>query len=179
MSWLNDKLEAPLRKVLASPHYKPVIAEIEAAQRNGATSSEIRDVAVKGMRARWIREGKKLDAEDIRSEAFLAASAAAVDKPYQLADAPEGEDKAQHLFVSGAISSYIDSTLDKARIIPGFVRKGLAVGLTMTVGFFKEVADILTSGFNTGDLKADWLGATLVFDRPTVPASSPRSSAGR
>ncbi|MBM3276028.1 MAG: hypothetical protein FJZ00_12815 [Candidatus Sericytochromatia bacterium] len=163
MSWLNDKLEAPLRKALVNPHYKPVIAKIEAAQRNGVTSREIRDVAVRGMRERWVVEGRKLDPEDIRSEAFLAASAAAVDKPYQLADTPEGEDKAQHLFVSGTLSSYIDSTLEKALFVPGIVRRGLALGLTMTVGFFKEVADIFTTGFSTGDLKADWLGATAPF----------------
>lgn len=170
MSWLNDRLEGPLRKAQANPHYRPIIDEIENVQTDGVSSDEIARTAVKATRDVYVRENRKLDLEDIRYDAYLAASAAALEKPYQLSDAPEGPDKSQHLFVSGTISAKIDQWLDNLRIIPGPVRRFLGVSISVTLGFFKEVADIFTSGFNRDDLKADWKGARSPFGQP-LPAS--------
>lgn len=168
MSWLNDRLEGPLRKAAASPHYRPIIDEIEKVQKNGVSSDEIARTAIRATRDVYIRENRKIDAEDVRYDAFLAASAAALEQPYQLSDAPEGPDKSQHLFVSGAISAKVDQWLDTLRILPSPVRKFLGVTVSVTLGFFKEVADVFSSGFNRDDLKADWKGANSPFAQPVT-----------
>ncbi len=171
MSWLNDRLEVPLRKAQGDPHYRPVIDEILKSQKDGVSSDEIARVAVQATRDEYIREKRRIDPEDIRYDAFLAASAAALEKPYQLGDAPAGPDKAQHLFVSGTIAAKIDQWLDKLRVIPSPVRHFLGVSVSVTLGFFKEIADIFTSGFSRDDLKADWKGARSPFAQPVTPSA--------
>lgn len=171
MSWLNDRLEGPLRKAQADPHYRPIIAEIEKVQMDGVSSDEIARTAIKATRDVYVRENRKLDLEDIRYDAYLAASAAALEKPYQLSDAPAGPDKSQHLFVSGTIAAKVDQWLDALRIVPAPVRRFLGVGISVTLGFFKEVADVFSSGFSRDDLKADWKGARSPFAQP-LPVST-------
>lgn len=167
MSWLNDRLEAPLRRVQADPRYRPILDEIEKVQEDGVSSDEIARTAIRATRDAYLRERRRLDPEDIRYDAYLAASAAALEKPYQLSDTPPGPDKSQHFFVSGAIAARIDQWLDGLRIVPGPVRRSLGVGVSIALGFLKEVADVFTSGFNRSDLAADWRGARSPFARAT------------
>ncbi|MBM3270796.1 MAG: hypothetical protein FJZ01_24460 [Candidatus Sericytochromatia bacterium] len=165
MSWLNDRLEGPLRKAAADPRYRPAIDAVLAAQKDDVAARDLAAVARQAMRDQYVRDGRRLDPEDINYDAHLAASVAALEKPYQLGDVPAGGDKAQHYWVSGAISSKVDAALDKLWVVPGFMRRGLGVGISMGLGFLKEVADVFGSGFSTADLSADWRGATGAFRR--------------
>lgn len=155
MSWINDLLEKPLRKRLTDPHFKPAVLAAEAAKHDGATTAEVLEAALTATRDTYVREGRPLDAKDIRVDAFKATGAAAMEKPFQAGDLPTGTDKAQHFFVSGEIAGRIENALSW---LPFGLSVPIARGLTKSVGFMKEVIDLTTSGFSREDLKADYAG---------------------
>lgn len=164
MSLINDLGEKKIKGLRKDPHYQPIIDEIKQSQHDGITSDEVVETALKATRDQFVKEGRKLDKEDLRKDAFLAATAASVEAPYQMKDMPEGSDKTKHYLLWGAMAAKIDQSLDALGIIPAGARKKIAIGLSMSVGYLKEVADLFTSGFNREDLKADQKGVRSPFE---------------
>ncbi|HBN08028.1 MAG TPA: hypothetical protein DD435_05065 [Cyanobacteria bacterium UBA8530] len=164
MSWLNDISEKKIRNLAKDPHYRPIVDSIEKVQHDGVSSREVIEQAIKATRDQFVKEGRKVDIEHLREDAFKAATAASVEAPYQLMGLPEGTDKTKHFFAWGALASQIDQSLEVLKIIPQGARKSISVGLAMFVGQLKEVADIFTSGYDKKDLEADRQGAKSPFD---------------
>lgn len=168
MSLINRMQEDRLRRVGQDPHYRPIVSAVEAAQHDGASSGEVLGAALRATRDQYVKEGRTLDREDVRHDAFLAAGVGAVEAPYQLSDLPAGTDKTKHFMVSAEIASRIDQGLEALRIVPQPARKAIAVGITTGLGFLKEVLDVFGSGFNRQDLKADLAGAEAPFSEPAL-----------
>lgn len=166
MSWINDRQEAKYKGLRNDPHYRPIIDAVRAVQADGVAPQAVVDAAVRATRDQYVASGRKIDREDIRRDAFLAATAACIEAPYALSGLPEGHDKTKHYFWSGAFAARVDQMLDTLRIVPEGIRQHAAYGAAMTVGWLKEVADIFTSGFSREDLKADRLGAKSPFEVP-------------
>lgn len=164
MSWINDRTEAKYAKLRHDPHYKPIVDAVRQVQRDGVSPEVVVNAAVRATRDQYVASGRPIDTEDIRRDAFLAATAASIEAPYELDGLPQGTDKTKHFFWSGAFAARIDQALDALKIVPRRVREAVAVGLTVTVGWLKEVADIFTTGFSKEDLKADRLGARSPFE---------------
>lgn len=163
MSLINRLGEDRLRRIGQDPHYRPIIDAVKGVQRNGVSSEEVLTTALRATRDQYVKEGRKLDSEDLRHDAFMAASVGSVESPYQLSDMPEGDDKTKHFLVSGELASGIDQKLDELRIVPKPARKAIAIGVTTGLGFLKEVLDVFTTGFNRQDLQADVAGAKRPF----------------
>jgi hypothetical protein len=164
MSWINERTEAKFTQLRNDPHYKPIVDAVRQVQADGVTPAVVVQEAVRATRDQYVASGRKVDQEDIRRDAFLAATAASIEAPYELAGLPEGADKTKHYFWSGAFSAKIDQSLDALRILPRSLREGVAVGTTVFVGWLKEVADTFTSGYSREDLLADRLGAKSPFE---------------
>lgn len=168
MSLINRLQEDRLRRIGQDPHLRPVIDTVKATQRDGVSPDEVMATALRATRDQYVKEGRRLDAENVRNDAYMAASVGSVESPYQLAGLPEGSDKTKHYMLSAEIASRIDRTLDDLRVVPEPARQALAIGLTTGLGFLKEVLDIFGSGFNRQDLKADLEGAKAPFSEPAV-----------
>ncbi len=168
MSLINRLQEDHLRRVGQNPHFRPVVDQVKAAQHDGVSSNEVLETALKATRDQYVKEGRRLDPENLRNDAFMAATVASVEAPYQLSDMPAGTDKTKHYMQSGQIASRIDRTLDDLKIVPEGARKAIAVGVTTGLGFLKEVLDVFGTGFNREDLQADVAGAKAPFSEPQV-----------
>mgnify|MGYP001180879873 CR=1 FL=1 len=164
MSWLNERTEAKFTQLRNDPHYKPIVEAVRKVQKDGVSPDTVVQEAVRATRDQYVASGRRIDTEDIRRDAFLAATAASMEAPYELSGLPEGTDKTKHFFWSGAFAARIDQGLDALRIVPQRVREALAVGTTVFVGWLKEVADIFTTGYSKDDLLADRLGAKSPFE---------------
>lgn len=162
MGWINNLNEGKLKEVANKPHYRPVVDAIEKVQHDGVEPKAVIDEAIKATKDQYVKENRELDPEEIRKDAFLAASSASVEVPYELKGLPAGSDKTKHYFVSGTIASQIDETLESIKVPKG-IRQKIAIGATVTLGWLKEVTDIFSSGFNKDDLKADKSGAKIPF----------------
>lgn len=166
MSWINDRQEAKFNRLRNDPHYRPIIDAVRQVQHNGVAPTTVVHEAVKATRDQYVASGRRIDTEDIRRDAFLAATAASIEAPYELDGLPQGTDKTKHYFWSGAFAAKIDQALDALRVIPQGVRQTVAIGATVFVGWLKEVADIFTTGFSREDLQADRMGARSPFEVP-------------
>ena len=164
MSWINDRQEARFTRLKNDPHYGPIVTAVRQVQQDGVTPETVVNAAVKATRDQYVASGRRIDKEDIRRDAFLAATAASFEAPYELSGLPEGTDKTKHFFWSGAFAARIDQVLDAAKIVPQRVREAVAVSMTVLVGWLKEVADIFTTGYSKEDLVADRLGAKSPFE---------------
>lgn len=164
MSWINDRQEARFNRLRQDPHYGPIVAAVRQVQKDGVSPETVVNAAVRATRDQYVASGRRIDTEDIRRDAFLAATAASIEAPYELSGLPEGNDKTKHYFWSGAFSARIDQALDALKIVPQRVRESVAVGTTVFVGWLKEVADIFTTGYSKEDLVADRLGAKSPFE---------------
>jgi len=168
MSLINRMQEDRLRRIGQDSHYRPIVDAIKAVQHDGVSSQEVVQTALRATRDQYVKEGRKLDPENVRRDAYTAASVSAVESPYQMSDLPEGDDKTKHFMVSGEIASRIDQGLDALKVVPQPARRAIAVGLTTGIGFLKEVLDIFGTGFNRQDLKADVKGAKAPFSEPPL-----------
>lgn len=168
MSLLNRLQEDRLRRIGQDPHYRPVVDAVKAAQRDGVSSEAVLDTAFRATRDQYVKEGRRLDPENVRHDAFMAASVGSVETPYQLADMPEGTDKTKHFMVSGEVASGIDRRLDDLKVVPRPARKAIAIGVTTGLGFLKEVLDLFSTGFNRQDLQADVAGAKRALKGPDL-----------
>jgi len=168
MSLINRLQEDRLRRIGNDPHYRPVVDTVKATQHDGVASSQVLETALRATRDQYVKEGRKLDPEKVRTDAYMAASVASVESPYQMSDLPDGTDKSKHFLVSAEISSHIDQGLEAVKVVPESARKAIAVGVTTGIGFFKEVLDIFTTGFNRQDLKADVQGAKAPYSKPAL-----------
>lgn len=162
MSLINDITSRQIRARGQDPHLRPIIDRVEAAQHDGATSSEVIAVALKATRDQYLREQRTPGARTLRADAYLAATVGAVERPYQLQDLPTGSDKTMHFFMSAGLAAGMERQLADW-YVPAPVARGVAIGLTTGLGFLKEVADLFTSGFNRDDLRADTMGARRPF----------------
>ena len=163
MSWINDRQEAKFNRLRNDPHYGPIVDAVRKVQKNGVSPETVVQEAVRATRDQYIASGRRIDTEDIRRDAFLAATAASIEAPYELSGLPEGTDKTKHYFWCGAFSARIDQALDALKVVPRGVRESVAFGTTMLVGWLKEVADIFNTGYSKEDLQADRLGAKSPF----------------
>ncbi len=166
MSWINDRQEAKFSRLRNDPHYRPIIDAVRQVQKNGVEPSTVTREAVRATRDQYVAAGRRIDQEDIRRDAFLAATAACIEAPYELSGLPEGTDKTKHYFWSGAFAAKIDQALDALRIVPQGARQSIAIGSSIVVGWLKEVADVFTTGYSRSDLLADRLGAGSPFKVP-------------
>lgn len=166
MSWINERQEAKYRRLRNDPHYRPIIDSVRAVQANGVAPDTVIREAVRATRDRYVAAGKPIDQEDVRHDAFMAATAASIEAPYELSGLPKGTDKTKHFFWSAAFAARVDQVLDTLRIIPEGMRRAVSIGASVFVGWLKEVADIFTSGYSREDLLADRLGARSPFEVP-------------
>ena len=164
MSWINERQEAKFNRLRNDPHYGPIVDAVRKVQTDGVAPKTVVEEAVRATRDQYVAAGRRIDTEDIRRDAFLAATAASIEAPYELSGLPEGKDKTKHYFWSGAFSAKIDQALDALKVIPKSVRETVAIGTTVFVGWLKEVADLLTTGYSKEDLMADRLGARSPFE---------------
>lgn len=169
MSWINDQIESRLRTVRKDARMRPIIDQVNATgQAQGASSDELLAVAARAARDSFVREGKRPSNDQIRERAFLAAAAAATEKPRVLRDIPPGTDKTQHFFVSGMISLKVAEVADK--ILPRRWAEQLGIGASVTLGWLKEVYDqFAATGYSREDLKADVAGAQKPFSLAVPP----------
>lgn len=164
MSWINDRQESKFNQLRNDPHYKPIVDAVRKVQKDGVAPETVVQEAVRATRDQYVASGRKIDTEDIRRDAFLAATAASIEAPFEMVGLPEGTDKTKHYFWSGAFAAKIDQNLDALRIVPQRVRESVSVGTAVFVGWLKEVADIFTTGYSKEDLKADRMGAKSPFE---------------
>lgn len=166
MSGINTMIEGKLRNVRNDARVRPVIDSVKAAAPKNSDAAL--DVAMRASRDSFVREGKKASADDIRERAFLAAAAAATEKPMNFSDLPAGDDKVKHFFVSGVISLAVSKVADV--VLPASWAHAIGTGASVTLGFFKEIYDqFFATGFNREDLAADKAGAARPF-KLAVPA---------
>lgn len=160
MSRVNELIESRLKTVQRDPAARPIIERVQAeAAKPGATSATVLKAAVAIAQDSY--RGKSAD--QIREKAFLAAAAAATEKPFTLGDLPEGEDKTKHFFVSGVLSLRIAEVADK--VLPHGLAAKLGAWGSSAIGWGKEVYDALfATGYNKDDLKADFKGARAPFE---------------
>lgn len=168
MSLINRLQEDRLRRIGQDPHFRPVIDAVKSVQRDGVASDTVLGTALRATHDQYVKEGRALDPENVRHDAFMAASVGSVERPYQLSDMPAGADKTKHFLVSGELASGIDRTLDDLKVVPRPARKAIAIGVTTSLGFLKEVLDLFTTGFNRQDLQADVAGAKRPFSEPPL-----------
>lgn len=162
MSGINNMIEGKLKTVRQDARFRPVIDQVKAANHQGVTSDELLTVAVKATVDEYKASGRRINQDEIRSRAFLAAAAAAAETPMSLADLPQGDDKTKHFFVSGLISMKIAEAADK--ILPRGLSEKIGTGLSIALGWGKEVYDkFFATGYNREDLKADVAGAKRPF----------------
>jgi hypothetical protein len=166
MSWINDRQEAKYKGLRNDPHYRPIVDAVRQVQRDGVSPDEVVAAAVRATRDQYVASGRRIDREDIRRDAFLAATAASIEAPYELSGLPAGQDKTKHYFWSGAFAAKVDQALDALRIIPQGLRQKAAIGASVFVGWLKEVADVFTTGYSREDLQADRMGAKRPFEVP-------------
>lgn len=164
MSWINERIEAKFTQLRNDPHYQPIVEAVRNVQKDGVSPETVVKEAVRATRDQYVASGRAIDTEDIRRDAFLAATAASLETPYQLDGLPMGTDKTQHFFMSGAIAARIDQALDALRIVPQRLREALAFGTSVFVGWLKEVTDLFTTGYSREDLRANRLGARSPFE---------------
>jgi hypothetical protein len=164
MSWINERQEAKFTRLRNDPHYRPIVDAVRQVQKDGVAPATVVQEAVRATRDQYVASGRKIDQEDIRRDAFLAATAASFEAPYSLEGLPAGDDKTKHYFWSGAFAAKVDQSLDALRILPQRLRESVAIGSTLFVGWLKEVADIFTTGYSREDLLADRLGAKSPFE---------------
>lgn len=158
MSWLNEKIESRLRTLRQDPRMASVIDQVKASAQPGVTSEQLLSKAAFAARDSY----KGAHADEIRERAFLAAAAAATEKPTALADLPKGDDKTQHFFMSGWLSLQAARVADV--LLPRNWAQQVGFGFSMAVGYAKEIYDkYWGSGYNTEDLKADRAGARSPF----------------
>ena len=160
---IDNALEGRLRQVAADARYRPVVEKVEAAHRDGVTSDELLDVAVKATRDEYKRTNRPVKESQLREDAFLAAAAASVEHQVQLGDLPQGSDKTEHFFTSGVISLKAANFFDK--FLPRSWAEKLGTGASLALGYAKEVGDkFFGTGFDTDDIKADKAGAKRPFE---------------
>ncbi|MNK87726.1 hypothetical protein D3C87_1076660 [compost metagenome] len=164
MSWINDRQESKFNRLRNDSHYGPIVDAVRKVQKDGVAPQTVIEEAVRATRDQYVASGRPIDTEDIRRDAFLAATAGSIEAPYELSGLPEGTDKTKHYFWSGAFSAKIDQALDALKVVPRSVRETVAVGATVFVGWLKEVADLFTTGYSKDDLKADRMGAKSPFE---------------
>ncbi|MNS86539.1 lipoprotein [compost metagenome] len=163
MSGINNAIENRLKAVRQDARFRPAIDQVKAANRQGVTSNELLDVAVKATVDEYKASGRRIDADQVRQRAFLAAAAAAAETPIQLSDLPEGDDKTKHFFVSGLISIKVAEVADK--LLPRGLAEKIGTGASIFMGWGKEVYDkFFATGYNRDDLKADVAGAKRPFE---------------
>lgn len=162
MSGINTTIENKLKTVRQDARYRSAIDQVKAASHKGVTSDELLTVAVKATVDEYKASGRRINNDEIRSRAFLAAAAAASETPIELSDLPAGSDKTKHFFVSGVISMKIAEVADK--VLPRGISEKIGTGFSIALGWGKEVYDkFFATGFNRDDLKADVAGAKRPF----------------
>lgn len=158
MSKINQILEGRFNAVRQDATYRPAIDRVKQAAKPGVTSDEILNVAVAATVDSFKRQGRKLDKNDVREAAFLAAAAASMEQPFELKDLPAGNDKTKHFLTSGFLSLKLADAADV--LLPRRAAEWVGEKLTMGLGWAKEVYDMaFATGYNTDDLKADFAGA--------------------
>lgn len=158
MSKLNQALENRLSQVRQDARYRPMIDAVKAERPAGLTSDQLLDTAVRATVDEFKRSGRPLKADAVREAALLAATAAAVEAPVELADLPAGTDKTQHFLASAYLSLKATVAFDK--VLPRRWAESLGTAASVTLGWVKELYDAaFATGYNREDLKADVAGA--------------------
>lgn len=162
MSSINNFLEGRFNAIRKDAHYRPIIDQVKQQARPGASTDQVLKAAVCATKDQFKREGKAADARTIREQAFLAAAAAAMEKPMTLSDLPEGEDKTKHFLTSGFLSLTVAKWADK--LLPRGLAEKIGTGVSIGLGWVKEVYDqFFGTGYSKEDLKADVAGAKRPF----------------
>ena len=170
MSGINNRIEQHLQAVRQDPLARPIIDRVKrAAASEQVSSGALLDVAVSATVDEFKRQGRPVDANAVREQAYLAAAAASTEQSMELSDLPAGDDKTKHFFVSGLLSIKIANVADK--LLPRSWSEKLGAAASFAIGFGKEVYDGFNTwrtktgtGFNREDLQADAAGAKRPFD---------------
>lgn len=163
MSSINRYIERRFEGVRQDAHYRPIIDQVKASARPGATSDQVLEAAVCATKDQFKREGKMASDHLVREQAFLAAAAASMEQSMTLSDLPEGDDKTKHFMTSGFLSLTVSKWADK--LLPRGLAEKIGVGVSFGIGWAKEVYDhFFATGYNRDDLKADMAGAKRPFE---------------
>lgn len=156
---LNPRIERYFLRFKQDPAYRPVILAVEEAilHRDNleALHRTAREAAREQLRLQLGREPKR---NEVLERAYVSAAAAIIARPYSL----PGIADLKHYFVSAALSSRAYRKLSRLPL-PDPLREATAVRMAVSLGVFKELLDIPSSGFDRNDLQADVQGARSPF----------------
>lgn len=156
---LNPRIERYFLRYKENPQYQPVILAIESAIMQHSDLATLHRTAIDAARRQLQQEvGRAPVRGELLERAYTSAAAAVIARPYHL----PGVAQLDHYFVSAALSSRAYKKLSPVPM-PETWRVASAVRMAVSLGFFKELLDIPTSGFDWSDLRTDKQGARSAF----------------
>ncbi|MBO9541053.1 hypothetical protein J7643_10735 [bacterium] len=158
---IDGSLFSGLKRIGQKPAHRPVIDAVKdytSKNQGPIPADRVHEIAVRVARDELILEGKKQPTtEQINARAYLGAAIAGVEQPFTIAEDTRAPAKAEHYFLSGAISSRVASWLP---FLPEKARHWVGFQTSHAIGVVKEVADAIKgTGYKKEDIKTDDAGS--------------------
>ncbi len=142
--------------VSRSKHLQNLVDEIQARRTSGLPSSDVIRMALRCAEEQYRRDGIIPKPVDLWYSAFVGACAVSLQDPFGMADLPLGTDKTSHFFVTGTL---VFGTYKRLWWLPKQTRIDWSVGIALWTGRMKETLDLMSSGYNNLDMRANTMGA--------------------